>query len=244
VNITKPRNSGIAALLAATMLFGAVGGAVGGAVVPSEAFARDREHRDDRDDRRDNRRDNDRRDNRGDNRYDRDHRGDRGRHQAHRPSWHGERNWGGPRHVVVVRPRPDYYRPYYVPRVRTYNHVRVHRPYGRPYPGFGFHYRDDDALRFLGLTALGLVVFNELNEAQQRAHEEAFISATRAPIGAPILWNDGGRSGSVTAVREGQTADGRQCREFQQDVVIGGNRENAYGTACLQPDGSWEVVSN
>ncbi len=34
---------------------------------------------------------------------------------------------------------------------------------------------------------------------------------------------------------------GRYCREFQQSVVIGGQSEQAYGIACQQPDGSWEV---
>jgi len=36
---------------------------------------------------------------------------------------------------------------------------------------------------------------------------------------------------------------GRYCREFLQEVVIGGRKEQAYGTACRQPDGSWEVIS-
>lgn len=180
---------------------------------------------------------------------DRDHdRGDRGRHDRRdhgpRPDWRGDRHWNGPPRAIVVRPRPDFYRPYHVPRVRYYDHVRVYRPYGRPYPGFGFYYRDNDALRFLGLTALSLVVFNQLNEAQQRAHEEAFIAATNAPIGESIVWNEAGRTGSVTPVRDGMTPDGRQCREFQQQVTIGGKKQDAYGTACLQPDGTWEVVGN
>lgn len=83
-----------------------------------------------------------------------------------------------------------------------------------------------------------------MNEAQQRAHEEAFIEATSAPIGEPIIWNESGRTGAVTLLRDGTTADGRQCREFQQDVTIGGDKTEAYGTACMQPDGSWEVVND
>ena len=30
----------------------------------------------------------------------------------------------------------------------------------------------------------------------------------------------------------------------KQDVTIGGNKTDAYGTACMQPDGSWQVISN
>ena len=61
----------------------------------------------------------------------------------------------------------------------------------------------------------------------------------------PVSWNNPqtGAAGSVTPVRTYQTASGQYCREFQENVTINGQRQNAYGTACLQPDGSWRVVS-
>jgi hypothetical protein len=31
------------------------------------------------------------------------------------------------------------------------------------------------------------------------------------------------------------------CREFNTPVTIGGQQQQAYGTACLQPDGSWKI---
>lgn len=30
-----------------------------------------------------------------------------------------------------------------------------------------------------------------------------------------------------------------QTREYQTTIIVGGKRERAYGTACLQPDGTW-----
>lgn len=33
------------------------------------------------------------------------------------------------------------------------------------------------------------------------------------------------------------------CREFNTTVTIGGVRQPAWGTSCLQPDGSWQVTS-
>ena len=68
--------------------------------------------------------------------------------------------------------------------------------------------------------------------------------AQTAPVGQTITWNNpnSGNSGSVTPVREGKAASGEYCREFQQTVTIGGKSENAYGTACRQPDGSWKIV--
>ncbi|MEE8203551.1 MAG: hypothetical protein V3R74_07315, partial [Alphaproteobacteria bacterium] len=32
------------------------------------------------------------------------------------------------------------------------------------------------------------------------------------------------------------------CREYQTTVNVGGQVEQAYGTACRQPDGSWQIV--
>ncbi|MBM3487164.1 MAG: hypothetical protein FJX67_11125 [Alphaproteobacteria bacterium] len=34
------------------------------------------------------------------------------------------------------------------------------------------------------------------------------------------------------------------CREFQREVVIAGVPQQAYGTACWQPDGSWKFVGD
>lgn len=35
---------------------------------------------------------------------------------------------------------------------------------------------------------------------------------------------------------------GAYCREFSQTVRVGGRLREAFGTACLQPDGSWHIV--
>lgn len=36
---------------------------------------------------------------------------------------------------------------------------------------------------------------------------------------------------------------GDYCREYTRTVTIGNRREEAYGTACLQPDGQWRIVN-
>lgn len=39
------------------------------------------------------------------------------------------------------------------------------------------------------------------------------------------------------------TADASDyCREYSTDIRVGGQAQRSYGTACLQPDGSWELV--
>lgn len=37
--------------------------------------------------------------------------------------------------------------------------------------------------------------------------------------------------------------DGRYCREYTRDVLIGGQWQQSYGRACLQPGGAWEIES-
>ncbi len=34
------------------------------------------------------------------------------------------------------------------------------------------------------------------------------------------------------------------CREFTRTITIGGHRETGYGTACRQPDGSWQTQND
>lgn len=152
--------------------------------------------------------------------------------------------WAAPvRKRQVIRPSNVIVRPVVVaPRRRTVNQRLVYRRYGPPIYGYGFHYTDAEAARWLAFTHLSLSLTNQLQEPQIRYYEQAQIDATSAPIGETIIWNDGGASGSATAIREGQNANGYTCREFQQTITIDGNFEEAYGTACLQGDGTWQIV--
>ncbi|MDH3703225.1 MAG: RT0821/Lpp0805 family surface protein [Alphaproteobacteria bacterium] len=125
---------------------------------------------------------------------------------------------------------------------RRYRKIWVHRRYGHRYHGYGHHHDDHNAYQWLAFTAITLGVLDYMTVAQQRAHESAQITATSAPIGQSINWNDNGLQGSVTATREGTSSSGRYCREFRQAVTIGGKVQESYGTACRQPDGAWEIM--
>lgn len=39
-----------------------------------------------------------------------------------------------------------------------------------------------------------------------------------------------------------ESQPGQYCREYTETVKIGNRTETAYGTACMQPDGSWQKV--
>jgi len=94
---------------------------------------------------------------------------------------------------------------------------------------------------------LGSEVGRSLDKADLAYADRANAQAQSAPIGQPIRWNnpESGNSGVVTPVRDGtDSATGAYCREFQQTVKIGGKTEQAYGTACRQPDGTWKVIGS
>jgi surface antigen len=91
---------------------------------------------------------------------------------------------------------------------------------------------------------LGHEVGASLDRADALAASQAEQTAYQAPIGQAIAWNNPGsnHSGSITPLRNGQDAGGNYCREFLQTVMVAGRTEQAYGTACRRPDGTWRVL--
>lgn len=104
------------------------------------------------------------------------------------------------------------------------------------------------------MTALGAVaggwLGNEigasLDNADRAAMNQAQYRAYDAPVGETITWNNpqNGNSGTFTPVRDGRASGGAYCREFNQTAMIGGRQQQTYGTACRQPDGSWQIVGS
>lgn len=146
------------------------------------------------------------------------------------------------RHVVVKPKVTAPARGMVAPRRRQFGPTVIYRPYGPTIYGYGFHYTDAEAARWIAFTAITINLLDMLEEDQVRYHEQAQIEATTAPIGEAIVWESGAASGTVIPLREGTDASGNTCREFQQTVTIGGQQETAFGTACLEADGSWRIV--
>jgi len=65
-----------------------------------------------------------------------------------------------------------------------------------------------------------------------------------APDKRRVAWNnaDNGYDYAVEPTRTFER-DGRYCREYQTTATIDSRRQNVYGTACRQPDGSWQLVN-
>ena len=99
-------------------------------------------------------------------------------------------------------------------------------------------------------TFLGAMIGNEIGKSLDRADRLAMQRTTQrtlesAPVGKTSTWEnpDSGNYGSVTPQKTWQQDDGTYCREFTQTITVGGRTEEAYGTACRQPDGTWKIVS-
>ena len=95
---------------------------------------------------------------------------------------------------------------------------------------------------------LGGFIGNEIGrrmtcEDQYMASNTAQQTLETQPSGTPVAWNnpDSGNRGTITPVRTYQQNNGQYCREYQQTVTVGGDTQDAYGTACRQADGTWLV---
>ncbi len=98
-------------------------------------------------------------------------------------------------------------------------------------------------------TLLGAWIGNEVGKSLDKADiayaRRAETQAYAAPLGQQIAWNnpESGNYGTVTPIRDGSTASGDYCREYEQTIYVGGRAETAVGVACKRNDGSWEVIS-
>ena len=99
-----------------------------------------------------------------------------------------------------------------------------------------YHEVDKDAVLWLGRAALGIGTLDALSRAPHS--EPARWSTRERYLPRPIDAVDG----PLTRVREGFGEHEHFCREFHQDIRIDHRREQAWGTACLQEDGSWQVT--
>jgi surface antigen len=63
-----------------------------------------------------------------------------------------------------------------------------------------------------------------------------------APVGKSVAWTnpDNGNQFNVKPTRTYYSAQ-QPCREYVTTAMIGGKREQIYGHACRQADGSWRV---
>lgn len=98
-------------------------------------------------------------------------------------------------------------------------------------------------------VVLGALIGSEIGASLDRADmnhmSRAQTNAHSAPIGQTISWNnpDSGHGGDITPVRDGKdTTSNRYCREYKNTIIIDGREEIGVGTACQNPDNTWEIM--
>ena len=91
---------------------------------------------------------------------------------------------------------------------------------------------------FIG-GVMGQSIGSQLDELDRQMALSAYNEAleyNRSDVSTDWVNPDSGNSGSFTPTRT-YTKSGRYCREYTQEIIIGGQIQTGYGTACRQPDG-------
>ena len=81
------------------------------------------------------------------------------------------------------------------------------------------------------------------DEDKRRAYAAQVQALESGPSGAPVAWRnpDSGRYGSVVPGPSYQQ-QGMNCRQYTHTIYIDGRPQTARGSACRNPDGTWEPV--
>lgn len=110
--------------------------------------------------------------------------------------------------------------------------------------------RGSGALVATGIGALaGAMIGNQIGQSMDEQDRKlSELTANRAlensPSGRSVEWRnpDNGHHGYVTPTKTFKNNRGDYCREFTQQINVGGTPTKGYGTACRRPDGQWEIV--
>lgn len=79
-------------------------------------------------------------------------------------------------------------------------------------------------------------------DALDAANTQSALESNKVNQTSSWVNPDSGNQYSVTPTNTYQTSAGRYCREYQSKVTVGNQPKQGYGTACRQPDGSWEIL--
>ncbi len=97
-------------------------------------------------------------------------------------------------------------------------------------------------------TLLGAAIGGEVGRSMDATDRRLMAQTTEhalneTPRNTTAQWRnpDSGHYGTITPLNRTEPRPGVYCREYQQTVTVGGETQQAYGTACRQPDGQWKI---
>ncbi|OAI49277.1 hypothetical protein AYO45_02925 [Gammaproteobacteria bacterium SCGC AG-212-F23] len=92
---------------------------------------------------------------------------------------------------------------------------------------------------------LGAYLGGAIGRSMDQADRARLNSALETNnVGQPAYWTNQktGVSYDVVPTRNVNVEGNQYCREYRTTANIAGKRQQVYGTACRQPDGSWQAV--
>lgn len=101
----------------------------------------------------------------------------------------------------------------------------------------------------IGGALLGGMLGSNIGASLDRADMQYYDQTSQRALenaqpGQTMPWKNpqSGNYGTVTPSNYYQTASGQYCREYTQTITVGGQTQEGHGTACRQPDGTWQIV--
>ncbi len=94
-------------------------------------------------------------------------------------------------------------------------------------------------------AALGGYVGSYMDRMDEMDRRRMNTALETRPTGSTAQWQnpDTRTAYAVTPTKTYQVDSGQYCREYTTEVQIGGETEQAYGTACRMDDGAWKIVN-
>lgn len=98
-----------------------------------------------------------------------------------------------------------------------------------------------------GGALLGALLGGSVGKSLDQADEAwAWMNVQRSlTANQPVVWQGRQSTGVITPVHTipKKRKSDQTCREFRHDVMIGDEKKQGFGRACLQKDGSWKLAN-
>jgi len=103
----------------------------------------------------------------------------------------------------------------------------------------------DRTVATIGGTIIGVLIGGTIGRSMDEADQACVAqSLERAPARHEVAWSSAdGAHYRVVPLEVYEGREGSVCRGYRTTAIVGGRQRRAYGTACRQPDGSWQRVS-
>ncbi|WP_258548985.1 RT0821/Lpp0805 family surface protein [Thalassospira profundimaris] len=105
---------------------------------------------------------------------------------------------------------------------------------------------DGKLLATIGGAIFGMLAGNAIGSGMDATDSACGgYALDRLPDGQTAIWTnpDSKQQYGITPVKTFKNEEDQYCREYSASVKIDGAQQKTFGTACLQPDGSWRILS-